>query len=214
MPFHSQIGQDTWVNSILKGKKNGFFVELGACDGRHYSNSLFFEECLGWDGICIEPNDIYFEKLKVNRKCKLSNELAFSHEGKYVDFSFCEAASGILNDVCAPFTKRNLIVRKKTTTLGKILDLLSAPEIIDYLSLDVEGAELAILSTFPFSKYKFRVLTVEHNAPHVGPEQQIAIREILTKNGYKFIKGNDDILNWGHGPIDDFYIHPELVDSV
>jgi hypothetical protein len=32
------------------------------------------------------------------------------------------------------------------------------------------------------------------------------IRNILEKNGYKYIKGNDDIHNWGHGPIDDFYM--------
>lgn len=28
------------------------------------------------------------------------------------------------------------------------------------------------------------------------------------RNGYVYVKGNDDIQNWGHGPIDDFYIFP------
>ena len=102
-------------------------------------------------------------------------------------------------------------VKKVTKTLAEILDNINAPEIIDYLSLDVEGHEYSILSTFPFDKYKFRCMTVEHNEPHQGPTQQMLIREILEKNGYKYVKGNDDVHNWGHGPIDDFYINTNLV---
>ena len=55
MAYHSQLSQDRWVNTILGGKRDGFFVELGASDGVFMSNSLFFERELGWKGICIEP---------------------------------------------------------------------------------------------------------------------------------------------------------------
>ena len=79
--------------------------------------------------------------------------------------------------------------------MENILDNFNAPKIIDYLSLDVEGHEYTILSTFSFTKYKFRCITVEHNEPHVGSKQQMLIREILEKNGYKFVKGNDDVHN-------------------
>jgi len=211
MAYHSQIGQDKWVNSILGNKQNGYFIELGACDGLYLSNTLFFERELGWNGICIEPNDIYFEALKINRKCNISNELVSSISGDEVNFSICEAASGITDENVGPFTSKTNCVRKVTKTLAEILDSINAPEIIDYLSLDVEGHEYSILSTFPFDKYKFRCMTVEHNEPHQGPNQQILIREILEKNGYKYIKGNDDVHNWGHGPIDDFYINTNLV---
>ena len=54
-------------------------------------------------------------------------------------------------------------------------------------------------------------MTVEHNAPHNGTTQQMLIRDILEKNGYQFVKGNDDIHQWGHGPIDDFYVHPQSI---
>jgi len=211
MAYHSQIGQDKWVNSILGNKQNGYFIELGACDGLYLSNTLFFERELGWNGICIEPNDIYFEALKINRKCNISNELVSSISGDEVNFSICEAASGIVDKNIGPFTSKTNTVKKVTKTLAEILDSINAPEIIDYLSLDVEGHEYSILSTFPFDKYKFRCMTVEHNEPHQGPNQQILIREILEKNGYKYIKGNDDVHNWGHGPIDDFYINTNLV---
>ncbi len=209
--YSSQIGQDIWVNSVLGNKTNGFFIELGACDGLYNSNTLFFEKHLGWDGICIEPNDIYFEKLKGNRKCKLSNSLVYLESGILTDFSLCEATSGIPDENIGPFTKKEKIVKKYTSTLEEVLDSFDAPSIIDYLSLDVEGQEYNILKTFPFNKYKFRCLTVEHNEPHIGPVMQMKIRRLLEENGYKYVKGNDDVNYWGHGPIDDFYVHPELI---
>lgn len=210
MYYHSQIGQDKWVHSIIGNKQNGYFIELGACDGLYLSNTLFFERELGWNGICIEPNSVYFKELEKNRKCNISNDLISSVSGNEVDFSICGAASGIADENIGPFTSKNYIIKKVTTTLAEVLDGINAPNVIDYLSLDVEGHEYSILSTFPFSKYKFRCITVEHNEPHVGQKQQMLIREILEHNGYKYVKGNDDIHNWGHGPIDDFYINSDF----
>ncbi len=206
--YNSQVGQDAWVESVLGAKRDGFFVELGACDGLYYSNTLYFERKYGWKGLCIEPNDMYFEKLVANRNCHCSNKLVYSEEGVEVDFSQCDALSGIvINGESGPFTSKTNIVKKNTTTLAKVLDSVSAPEVIDYLSLDVEGQEYSILSTFPFDKYKFRCMTVEHNAPHIGINNQMKIRGLLEANGYNYVKGNDDVLNWGCGPIDDFYVY-------
>jgi hypothetical protein len=210
MSYNSQIGQDKWVHSIIGDKKDGYFIELGACDGLYLSNTLFFERNLNWNGICIEPNDNYIKDLYANRKCNISNELVYSCEGEKVNFALSEAASGIIDENIGPFTRKDQSVLKITTTLGNIFDKFKAPNIIDYLSLDVEGQEYNILSTFPFDKYKFRCITVEHNAPHIGPKQQMLIRELLEKNNYRFVKGNDDVNNWGHGPIDDFYINPTV----
>jgi hypothetical protein len=206
MTYYSQIGQDRWVQSVLGDKYNGYFVELGACDGVKYSNTLFFERERGWNGICIEPNDLYLPSLRSNRSCSISNELIYSVEGHELNFSLSEEASGVLDENAGPFTRRDHVVKKRTTTLERVLESAKAPYIMDYLSLDVEGQEYNILSTFPFHKYAFRCMTVEHNEPHVGPEQQRKIRELLEQNGYRYIKGNDDVHGWGHGSIDDFYV--------
>lgn len=209
--YHSQIGQDKWVQSVLGNKKNGYFIELGACDGLLYSNTLYFERENNWNGICIEPNDLFFEKLKINRKCNISNKLVYSVPNILMDFALCESVSGITDQNIGPFTKKNNTVKKYTSTLEEVLDEFNAPKIIDYLSLDVEGQEYNILSTFPFEKYNFRCMTIEHNAPHIGPATQNKIRALVESKGYKYVKGNDDVNNWGHGPIDDFYIHPDLI---
>jgi hypothetical protein len=82
------------------------------------------------------------------------------------------------------------------------------------VGLDVEGHEYEIIKNFDFTKYRFNCITVEHNEPHVGPLMRNKLRIILETNGYIFVKGNDDLLGWNHGPIDDFYIHSSLKDSI
>ena len=68
----------------------------------------------------------------------------------------------------------------KTISLVDLLRKHSAPPIIDYLSIDTEGSEYDILSSFDFSSYRFRVITCEHN--FMPAREQILA--LLTRNGY------------------------------
>jgi len=61
----SQLGQDLWVMGLHP--EPGFFVEAGAGDGVHLSNTKILEEN-GWSGICVEPNEM-FAALQRNRTC-------------------------------------------------------------------------------------------------------------------------------------------------
>jgi hypothetical protein len=84
-----------------------------------------------------------------------------------------------------------------TISVDKLLTDLNAPTIIDYLSLDIEGAELWTFSTFPWHKYTFLTLTIER-APS-------ALREKLFEEGYIFL--------CNHGSFDDqLFIHTSLPD--
>ena len=47
----------------------GYFVELGALDGVHYSNTLMLERCWRWDGLLIEANpNSYQNMLRMGRR--------------------------------------------------------------------------------------------------------------------------------------------------
>jgi len=70
----SQDGQSLFIDQLLGGKEDGFYVEIGADDGEHYSNSLFFEVFRHWKGILIEPNQESFAQLlQLNRKALALN---------------------------------------------------------------------------------------------------------------------------------------------
>lgn len=45
--YYSQGGEDALLWSVFEGRRHGFFIEVGAFDRRHLSNSLSFEE-QGW----------------------------------------------------------------------------------------------------------------------------------------------------------------------
>ena len=65
-----------------------------------------------------------------------------------------------------------------TTTLSfsSLLALTHAPSFIHLVSVDIEGSELAALSTFPFEKYKVGVFIVE---------RAIYVMQLLEEQGYK-----------------------------
>ena len=51
----SQIFQDAHVIDYYKGKKSGYFIDIGANDGVSYSNTLRLEYEYQWTGVCFEP---------------------------------------------------------------------------------------------------------------------------------------------------------------
>jgi FkbM family methyltransferase len=167
------------------------------------------EKMLNWKGICIEPNPAFHAELAKNRTSHLCHFCVSDQDDQLLDFSVCGHASGA-TVTAGPFTNSKEIIRVPTKTMRSILSTYSAPSTIDYLSLDVEGHEYDVLKQFPFNDYIVRCITVEHNEPHVGSEMRTKIRKLLEANEYIFVKGNDDIQNWKHGPIDDFYIHSSV----
>ena len=36
--------------------ERGFYIDIGAFHPFKLSNTVFFDQCLGWEGICVEPN--------------------------------------------------------------------------------------------------------------------------------------------------------------
>jgi hypothetical protein len=68
-------------------------------------------------------------------------------------------------------------------TIEAALDHAGAPPVIDYWSLDTEGSELLLLRSFPFERYTFNVLTVEHN---LRPARR-AIRSFMESRGFDYV---------------------------
>ena len=68
----------------------------------------------------------------------------------------------------------------KIISLEDLLGKYDAPSVIDYLSIDTEGSEFEILSSFNFEKYKFKIITCEHNFT----SNREKIYSLLTEKGY------------------------------
>src|ERR1700728_2790728 len=78
----SQFKQEVFAFAMAKGKRNGYFVEFGACDGLHLSNTLVLEKMFGWQGILSGPARAWHAGLKANRSAIIDLRCVFSESGK------------------------------------------------------------------------------------------------------------------------------------
>jgi len=168
----SQLGQDLWVLERSGHKRGGYFIEFGATDGVRLSNTFLLERWMGWHGICAEPNPRYLSDLQRQRQCIVSDACVGPSSGEWVDFVMAEEFGGMQRDMSrdmhaatreAYWADGANRARLQTVSLHDLLLQHGAPRDIDYLSIDTEGSELAILSAFPFDRWNIRLITVEHN---------------------------------------------------
>ncbi|MEL6958429.1 MAG: FkbM family methyltransferase [Pseudomonadota bacterium] len=197
--YTSQAGQDTIVDQLMKLKRGGTFVDVGGYDGVTGSNTLFLEAYRGWTGALIEPVPAQLEKAKVARTCPCLGVAIAPTEG---EADFIEISEGytqmsglastydakLLDTVRADSRHKENVLRVQTKTLSMILveTGLTNP---DFLSLDIEGGEVACLESFPFADHDVKIWSIENNTS--GSE----IRNIMEAAGYRLIEfcGPDEI---------------------
>jgi hypothetical protein len=64
----SQVGQDLFVLSALKGKTAGTYIEIGSGPSIESSNTYLLETEYNWKGVSVEYMQNYYEDHKINRK--------------------------------------------------------------------------------------------------------------------------------------------------
>lgn len=194
----SQYHQDEFVDGYFKGKRRGFFVEIGGFDGESHSNTLFLEHQRKWDGLLIEPNPHAYRMLRAkSRPCYSANAcISDSHE----ELTF-RVAGGITSSLELMTDKHARRIESDSRvyahqtnwkgtgeevtvqcrTLEHYLNQLNVSH-IDYFSLDVEGAELHILESLDWSSLDITLFTIETQ------EQQAHIHAFMVRKGYHRIK--------------------------
>lgn len=183
----SQFRQDLFVLSQLKFQRNGFFVEFGATDGIELSNTHLLEKEFAWSGVLAEPALIWQKALERNRNAMLETSCVWESSGSELlfrevrDAGLSTISSYIGADEHRRLRKHGRDYFVKSISLGDLLDRYKAPSTIDYLSMDTEGSEYQILKNFDFARYRFRVITCEHNYT----ESRERIHYLLTRNGYR-----------------------------
>jgi hypothetical protein len=96
-----------------------------------------------------------------------------------IDFDYRNGPKGGLA-LAGGSSSKTTTLKLTTATLEDILIQFQAPTVIDYISLDVEGAEDMVLEHFPFDRYRIKVWTIEK------PSKQLAL--LLESHDYVFLK--------------------------
>lgn len=169
---HPATKQDRWVLDRLANLRGGYFVEIGAHDGLHRSNTATLEFGFDWEGLLVEADIVLARQAKANRPNSKVIQAAICESARN-DGRFMRAGSygGLVEYLPQEFLSKSIgkgceIVSVPTLSLGIALRDAGCPRQMDYLSIDVEGAEEPILQGFfgpggGFLEYQFKVVTVE-----------------------------------------------------
>mgnify|MGYP001249363961 CR=1 FL=1 len=166
--YKSQLGQDRFVDSALRSKRNGYFVDIGAAHPVDINNTHFLEKKLNWSGISIDMGP-------ENPHCHIPNRTNTTKE-EYTKSWENERSTPL---ICADALQIDY---------KKLFKENNVPAIVDYLSLDLEPADVTFecLLKIPFDEYQFKVITFEHDY-YRNPSENIKFvqlaQSILSNHG-------------------------------
>ncbi len=166
---YSQEGEDMILRRIFEQNATGFYVDVGACHPRRWSNTYFFYK-KGWRGINVEPNPESIRLFEAQRSQDINLSMGVSTvAAERMYYMFNEPA---LNTFEEDFTKmpsrrseRYYLVGKIPVRVRRLEDILDEylpkEKRIDFISIDVEGHELSVLQSNNWEKYRPKCLLVE-----------------------------------------------------
>ena len=178
--YYSQFGEDYLLWEFFQHQRHGFYVDIGAFDGIHLSNTYSFEQ-KGWKGICIEPNPVMFALCRENRSHSLCLNMACIGSPHLNEVKFYTEEIGLLSttintaakqaDIRQRHHNRGLTfngLREITVKAATLNDILTEhyPDMkqIDFISIDTEGNELDVLEGIDTTRYEPRVFIIEAHA--------------------------------------------------
>lgn len=199
---HKHFKEDMWFKLRYQFKGSG---KLKNSHGQAYQD-LFVLSCLDGkrDGTYLEIGSAgpYYG----NNTAILEEE--FGWFGFGVDFD-----EKFVNDYRSK--RNNPILQQNALEIDYdlLLEGYAKDGIIDYLQLDCEPSSITyeIMTKIPFDKYKFAVITYEHDHYQDRTKSyRKKSREYLTSRGYELVVS--DVSNDGNSSFEDWYVHPDLVD--
>jgi FkbM family methyltransferase len=195
---YSQSGEDYdfYLNFVANrtNRNPGHFVEIGAFNGIHLSNTKFLEDSLGWSGLLIEATPRIFKELQKNRPSEknliIGEGVCPKGQGS-MDFEVGDGGvtNGDPNEMSDEFkdkwhSKPDEIITVPCRPLGEMMQEYlqhSGADSIDFFSLDVEGGELKVLETMDWS-VPVKVWCIEFDGSDPSKEQ--SIRDLMSEKGY------------------------------
>jgi len=197
--FMSQAGQDAVVDRYFNHMEGGTFIDVGGYDGVTGSNTVFLEKWRNWSGLLVEPVTANLVRAEKARRCPCLG-VAVAAENGTADFitvteGFTQMSGlsdsydpAVLEKVRANPRHKEDTIQVKTKSLAAILQdaKIDHP---DFISLDIEGGELAVLKAFPFADHQVGVWAIENNTGN----REIA--DLMRSHNYDLIDfcGQDEI---------------------
>jgi hypothetical protein len=155
--------------------RTGYYVDSGAAYPHEISNTFFFDACLGWPGLCIEPQAQFHADLAAHRSCALATECV-SDVKRRVRMDGPGLSAESLPDYHG---------QVRCLPLDDLLSQAGWAGAVDVWSLDVEGHERAALRGAARGGVDVRAVLVED---FWVTEPRELDREMMERGYVKFLQ--------------------------
>lgn len=194
-PFksYSGEGEDAVSNRLFKGKTTGFYVDVGCFHPVVVSNTYHLYR-RGWRGINIDVDQFKVDVFNRLRRRDKNICVAVSDQEGEAEFYFHSGETyGSMSGLDRSEAERRakalgLSVLSRTVKTLPLSAILAAENVskIDYLTVDVEGAEEAVLSTIDFDVVDIDVLAIEIHGDYDAVLGS-GVYRLLSSKGYEIV---------------------------
>jgi len=172
---YSQHNEELIIRDFFQDRRDGVFLDVGCAGPIKDSNSYFLEKELSWSGLAVDALPDYAAAWKRERpRSRFFNYLVTDHPGPPEKFYRSEllGLSSIVprksfSGKEVPYTE----ILIPTITLTKLLEDARVTK-VDFISMDIEGAELLALAGFDIERFRPELVCVEWF--HAGREKLAA----------------------------------------
>ena len=182
------------LRRIFEGRDPGFYVDVGAHHPRRFSNTNYFYR-RGWRGINIEPNPDAVRIFESTRPRDINLQLGVSDRaGSLTYYRFDEPALNTFDGKLAASRQANTSYKLLGTVevpverLGAVLSAhLPAGQHIDFLSVDVEGLDFAVLQSNDWEQFAPQCVLVEALGTSLNDVKDSGVFQYLCGKGYELV---------------------------
>jgi FkbM family methyltransferase len=177
------VAEDQLKAEFFAPLRRGFFVEVGANEPQRGSQSWQFEQA-GWTGVLVEPQPDLAARLRETRRAHVVAAACSSpaNAGTAMTLHLSGPHSSLKRELAVTGVVAQHAIDVPVRTLDDILEEANAPAPIDFVSIDVEGHEVEVLSGFDLARWRPRLLLIEDHVTN------LATHRFLTRAGYRLIR--------------------------
>lgn len=191
--MYSQNNEEAVIVEALANVPKGRFLDIGAYDGKTFSNTLRLVE-LGWSGVCVEPSPTVFPallKLHGNNPAVTLVNCAVGVDDDWLEFydSGGDALSSSSQDHVAKWTTMANVkftkYKLQTVSFNRLLSTFGYD--FDFINLDVEALNWQLFQGLPLENLKqLKVICVEHDGKYE------AIKQLTMPYGFGVVSLNGE----------------------
>ena len=197
---YSQPDEELVIRHFFRDRRDGVFLDVGAYHWKNASTTLYLEKHLGWSGIAIDALEEFEAGYLENRpRTRFFTRIVSDESGVMTTLYVHGGVTSVNKDHYKQFKKLKAApvpIQVVSVTLNDLL-AEAGVESIDFLSMDIEGAEPAALAGFDIERFRPELVCIEASASILDQ-----LLSYFAEHGYERIDAylEYDSVNWYFRP--------------